>query len=103
MSTDYVDIERRHLAMRTPYHIRHRPRKRAIQYSEAAVMESGSCGVLDTPLSRRMTVGVGAARSAASGERAPYSAGFAAGGGGAADGGGAAFLAAARFSTMRTA
>jgi hypothetical protein len=34
---------------------RRRPRKRAIQYSEASVMESRSCGVLDTPLSRSMT------------------------------------------------
>jgi hypothetical protein len=29
---------------------RHRPRKRTIQYSRALVMESRSCGVLDTPL-----------------------------------------------------
>ena len=34
---------------------RRRPRKRAIQYSEAPVMESKCCGVLDTPLSRSMT------------------------------------------------
>jgi hypothetical protein len=32
------------------------PRKRVIQYSSALVMESKSCGVLDTPLSRGMTV-----------------------------------------------
>src|SRR6266851_6895326 len=35
--------------------IRHHPRKRMIQYSRALVMESKSCGVLDTPLSRSMT------------------------------------------------
>jgi hypothetical protein len=29
---------------------RHRPRKRAIQYSEASVMRSMGRGVLDTPL-----------------------------------------------------
>src|SRR6266850_4333717 len=29
---------------------RHRPRKRAIQYSATLVMETRSCGVLDTPL-----------------------------------------------------
>jgi hypothetical protein len=34
---------------------RHRPRKRAIQYFEALVIETKSCGVLDTPLSRSMT------------------------------------------------
>src|ERR1700722_12089748 len=34
-------------------------------------MESGSYSVLDTPLSRSMKVGVGAAPCAASGERAP--------------------------------
>src|SRR4030081_3648332 len=28
---------------------RHRPRRRAIQYSETSVMESKSCGVLDNP------------------------------------------------------
>jgi len=34
------------------YHIlrRHRPRRRAIQYSETSVMDSQSCGVLDTRL-----------------------------------------------------
>jgi hypothetical protein len=36
---------------------RRRPRKRAIQYSERPMIESRSCGVLDTPLSRSMTVG----------------------------------------------
>jgi hypothetical protein len=35
---------------------RHRPRKRAIQYSRAVVMESRGRGVLDAPLSRSMTV-----------------------------------------------
>ncbi len=35
---------------------RHRPRRRAIQYSETPIMESRSCDVLDTPLSRSMTV-----------------------------------------------
>jgi hypothetical protein len=35
---------------------RHRPRKRAIPYSEAPVMESRSRSVLGTPLSRGMTV-----------------------------------------------
>jgi hypothetical protein len=35
---------------------RHRPRKRATQYSEAFVIEPKSRGVLDTPLSRSMTV-----------------------------------------------
>src|SRR3981189_1375326 len=34
---------------------RHHPRKRVIQYSRAAAMESRSRGVLDTPLSRVMT------------------------------------------------
>src|SRR5882762_139615 len=34
---------------------RHRPRKRMIQYSRAAAMESRSRGVLDTPLSGGMT------------------------------------------------
>jgi hypothetical protein len=29
---------------------RHRPRKRAIQYSEASAIEPRSCGVLDNPL-----------------------------------------------------
>jgi hypothetical protein len=29
---------------------RRRPRKRAIQYSETLILESRSCGVLDTPL-----------------------------------------------------
>ncbi len=33
---------------------RHRPRKRAIQYSEALVMEPKSRGVPDTPHARRM-------------------------------------------------
>jgi hypothetical protein len=36
--------------------------RRAIQYSEAPVIESRSCGVLDTPLSRSMTVSGGARR-----------------------------------------
>ena len=36
--------------------------RRAIQYSEASVMESRSRGVLDTPLSRNMTTRRGAAR-----------------------------------------
>jgi hypothetical protein len=40
---------------------RHRPRKRATQYSRASVMEAKSCGVLDTPLSRGMTGFSGAA------------------------------------------
>src|SRR6266436_9242773 len=35
---------------------RHRPRKRAIQYSEASMMESIGRSVLDTPLSRSMTI-----------------------------------------------
>jgi hypothetical protein len=35
---------------------RHRPRKRAIQYSETPEIESRSCSVLDPPLSRRMTI-----------------------------------------------
>jgi hypothetical protein len=35
---------------------RHRPRKRAIQYSEAPVIESRSCSVLDTPHARGTTV-----------------------------------------------
>src|SRR5882762_2589826 len=35
---------------------RHRPRKRAIQYSEAPMMESIGRSVLDTPLSRSMTI-----------------------------------------------
>jgi hypothetical protein len=35
---------------------RRRPRRRAIQYSEAPMMESMGRGVLDTPLSRSMTV-----------------------------------------------
>jgi hypothetical protein len=34
-------------------HVRHRPRKRAIQYSEALVIEPKGCGVLDTPLGSR--------------------------------------------------
>jgi len=37
---------------------------RAIQYSETPVMESKSRGVLDTPLSRSMTVFVRRKRSA---------------------------------------
>jgi hypothetical protein len=40
---------------------RHRPRKRAIQYSEESVIEPRSRGVLDTPLSRSMTTCGGAA------------------------------------------
>src|SRR5665213_1875824 len=39
---------------------RHRPRKRATQYSEALAMESKSCGVLDHPPSRVMTAFYGA-------------------------------------------
>ncbi len=35
---------------------RHRPRMRAIQYSEASMMESIDRGVLGTPLSRSMTI-----------------------------------------------
>src|SRR6266702_1601543 len=35
---------------------RHRPRKRATQYSEAPMMESIGRSVLDTPLSRSMTI-----------------------------------------------
>src|SRR6266849_5114099 len=35
---------------------RHRPRRRAIQYSEALVIEPKGRSVLDTPLSRGMTV-----------------------------------------------
>src|SRR5450755_3746207 len=34
---------------------RHHQRKRAIQYSEASVIEPRSCGVLDTSVSRSMT------------------------------------------------
>src|ERR1700723_1425466 len=34
---------------------RRRPRKRAIQYSEAPLLDPRSCGVLDTPLARSMT------------------------------------------------
>jgi hypothetical protein len=34
---------------------RHRPRRRAIQYSETPMIESKGRGVLDTPLSRSMT------------------------------------------------
>src|SRR5229473_5711194 len=43
---------RNDVIMRSPRHAlsRHRPRRRAIQYSEALVMESKSCSVLDTPL-----------------------------------------------------
>jgi hypothetical protein len=37
---------------------RHRPRKRAIQYSETPMMESKSRGVLDTPPSRSMAASV---------------------------------------------
>src|SRR6266513_5322946 len=37
---------------------RHRPRRRAIQYSETPMMESRNRSVLDTPLSRSMTVGI---------------------------------------------
>jgi hypothetical protein len=38
----------------------HRPRRRTIQYSEASVIESRSCGVLDTPLSRGTTIDLAA-------------------------------------------
>src|SRR3982074_1867621 len=34
----------------------HHPRKRMIQYSRAVVMEWRSCGVMDTPVLRVMTV-----------------------------------------------
>jgi hypothetical protein len=47
---------------RLPTLSRRRPRRRAIQYPEASVIESKSCGVLDTPLSRSMTTCCGAAR-----------------------------------------
>src|SRR6266404_1648819 len=79
-----------------PYHIRHRPRKRAIQYSRDGCAESRGRGVLDSPLSRGMTANCGA-------RRAPYSAGLASGGGLAGGGVVEACAAAARFSTMRTA
>ena len=35
---------------------RHHPRRRVIQYSRESAVQSRSCGVLDTPLSRGMTV-----------------------------------------------
>jgi hypothetical protein len=44
------------MTITAPYPICHRPRRRAIQYSEASMMESKSCGVLDIPLARGMTV-----------------------------------------------
>jgi hypothetical protein len=34
---------------------RHHPRRRVIQYSRESAVQSRSCGVLDTPLSRGMT------------------------------------------------
>ena len=69
----------------SPYHIRHRPRKRAIQYSRADAQDSRDRGVLDSPLSRAMTIA------------APYSAGL------ESDAGPVAAWAAAFFSTMATA
>src|SRR5665213_1121276 len=39
---------------------RHHPRRRVIQYSETPTIESRSRGVLDPPLSRRMTTCLGA-------------------------------------------
>ena len=44
----------------------HRPRRRAIQYSETLVIEPRSCGVLDSPPSRGMTAEMLAARQATS-------------------------------------
>src|SRR5882672_2285478 len=48
---------RNDVMMRSPRHTlsRHRPRRRAIQYSETSVIESKGRSVLDTPLSRSMT------------------------------------------------
>src|SRR6267154_6131886 len=62
-------------AARIHYHTRHRPRRRAIQYSRNVADQSRGRGVLDTPLSRGMTASP------------PYSAGLASGGGGVAGGG----------------
>src|SRR4051812_16355622 len=50
---------RRENAELRPYPRCHRPRKRTIQYSEAAVIEPISRGVLDTPPSRGTTTAVG--------------------------------------------
>jgi hypothetical protein len=41
---------------RSQYHTGHHPRKRVIQYSRAAAAESRGLGVLDSPLSRGMTL-----------------------------------------------
>jgi hypothetical protein len=45
---------------------------RTIQYSRALVMESKSCGVLDTPLSRSMTAYCGAAQCVAVASRSHH-------------------------------
>jgi hypothetical protein len=81
-----------------PYHTRHHPRKRVIQYSRADAIDSRGRGVLDSPPSRGMTADLGA-------RTRPYSAGLASGGGGLAEGGvpAAVLAAAAFFSTMATA
>ena len=45
-------------------HVRHRPRRRTIQYSEALMIKSIARGVLDTPPSRGMRAERGATASA---------------------------------------
>src|ERR1700742_4017050 len=51
------DASRREIAdVCRQYTTRHRPRRRAIQYSEASAIDPRSRGVLDTPHARGMTI-----------------------------------------------